>query len=268
TPVVLLVYFLFGSVFAAPTRAIWGIVPSLGSLQELLLAPVTSWKAALTVAPPVGSAQGVLGVVWIGVLLLTLLGMTVVLRTRFYVLAWLFPIALVLLAIVFGTTDVFWPVLRGVLFAVISVGWLTWRFEGARLDSAQSTIISDTVRPGSWKNPVLRRRVIGGAVIMALAGGFAVGAQTLLDPPEGTIGYAQRNHSTPPFEPHDYVAPLSEFRGYLKNQREEELFTVTDVEGGTKVRLATMDQYNLQVYDVAGNRDEDSASGAFLPTAT
>ena len=268
TPVVLVVYFLFGSMFAAPTRAIWGIVPSLGSLKELLFAPVTSWKAALTVAPPVGSAQGVLGVVWIGVLLLTLLGMTVVLRTRFYVLAWLFPIALVLLAIVFGTTDVFWPVLRGVLFAVISVGWLTWRFEGARLDSAQSTIISDTVRPGSWKNPVLRRRVIGGAVIMALAGGLAVGAQALLDPPEGTVRYAQRNHITPPFDPHDYVSPLSEFRGYLKNQREEELFTVTGVEGGAKVRLATMDQYNLHVYDVAGNRDEDSASGAFLPTAT
>ncbi|APX32514.1 cysteine protease [Brachybacterium sp. P6-10-X1] len=268
TPLVLAVYFLFGSMFAAPTRAIWGIVPSLGSLKELLFAPVTSWKAALTVAPPVGSAQGVLGVVWIGVLILTLLGMTVVLRTRFYVLAWLFPIALVLLAIVFGTTDVFWPVLRGVLFAVISVGWLTWRFEGARLDSAQSTIISDTVRPGSWKNPVLRRRVIGGAVIMALAGGLAVGAQALLDPPEGTVRYAQRNHITPPFDPHEYVSPLSEFRGYLKNQREEELFTVTDVEGGTKLRLATMDQYNLQVYDVAGNRDEDSASGAFLPTAT
>lgn len=268
TPVVLVVYFLFGSMFAAPTRAIWGIVPSPGSLKELLFAPVTSWKAALTVAPPVGSAQGVLGVVWIGVLLLTLLGMTVVLRTRFYALAWLFPIALVLLAIVFGTTDVFWPVLRGVLFAVISVGWLTWRFEGSRLDSAQSTIISDSVRPGSWKNPVLRRRVIGGAVIMALAGGLAVGAHALLDPPEGTVRYAQRNHITPPFDPHDYVSPLSEFRGYLKNQREEELFTVTGVEGGATVRLAAMDQYNLQVYDVAGNRDEDSASGAFLPTAT
>ncbi|GAA1490015.1 transglutaminase domain-containing protein [Brachybacterium sacelli] len=268
TPAVLLVYFLFGSMFAAPTRAIWGVVPSLGSLKELLFAPVTSWKAALTVAPPVGSAQGVLGVVWIGVLVLTLLGTTVVLRTRFYVLAWLFPIALVLLSVVFGTTDVFWPVLRGVLFAVVSVGWLTWRFEGARLDSAQSTIISDTVRPGSWKNPVLRRRVIGGAVIMALAVGLAAGAQSLLDPPEGTVRYAQRNHVTPPFDPHDYVSPLTEFRGYLKHQREEELFTITGVEGGSKVRLATMDQYNLQVYDVAGSRDEDSASGAFLPTAT
>src|SRR5699024_6438016 len=268
TPVVLLVYFLFGSVFAAPTRAIWGIVPSLGSLQELLLAPVTSWKAALTVAPPVGSAQGVLGVVWIGVLLLTLLGMTVVLRTRFYVLAWLFPIALVLLAIVFGTTDVFWPVLRGVLFAVISVGWLTWRFEGARLDSAQSTIISDTVRPGSWKNPVLRRRVIGGAVIMALAGGFAVGAQTLLDPPAGTIRYAARDHINPPLHPREYVSPLSEFRGYLKDQRDAELFTVSGMSSGEYVRLATMDQWDQHVYNVASSTDKGSASGTFLRTAS
>ncbi|WP_193105226.1 transglutaminase domain-containing protein [Brachybacterium sp. FME24] len=268
TPAVIVVHFLFGSMFAAPTRAIWGVIPSLGSLKELLFAPVTSWKSALTIAPPVGTAQGVLGIVWISALLLALLGMSLVLRTRYYVLAWLFPLALVLVSIVFGTTEAFFPVLRGVLFAVISVGWLTWRFEGGRLDNAQSTIISDTVRPGSWKNPVLRRRVIGGAVIMALAGGIAVGAQSLLDPPEGTGRYAVRDHIKPQFDPHEYVSPLTEFRGYLKDQREAELFTLTGVSGGEHVRLATMDEYDLQVYNVAGNSDKDSVSGAFLRTAT
>src|SRR5699024_9791003 len=53
TPLVLLVYLLFGPMFAAPTRAIWGIIPSPGALWELLKAPVTSWKSVLTVAPPV-----------------------------------------------------------------------------------------------------------------------------------------------------------------------------------------------------------------------
>lgn len=267
TALVLGVYFLFGSMFAAPSRAIWGLVPTPGSLLELLKAPVTSWKSVLTVAPPVGLAQGVLAVVWISVLLLSLLAMSVAMRTRLYVLAWLFPLVLVGASIFFGTDQAFWPVPRGVLYAVLSVAWLTWRFESSRLAGAESTIISDTVRPGSWKNPVLRRRVIGGAVIMAIAAGGAFAASPLLDPPEGTIRYAQRDRITPPFDPHQYVSPLTEFRGYLKDQREEELFSITGVSSGDHIRLATMDQYDLQVYNVASSRQKDSPSGAFLRTA-
>ena len=117
-PLLLVVYFLFGPMFAAPTRALWGIVPTPGALWELLRAPVTAWKSVLTVAPPVGSAQGVLAVVWISVLLLSLLGTSIVMRSRFYVLAWLFPLALLGVTIVFGTDQAVSPVLRGVLFAI------------------------------------------------------------------------------------------------------------------------------------------------------
>ncbi|WP_394215659.1 transglutaminase domain-containing protein [Brachybacterium vulturis] len=268
TPLVLLVHFLFGPMFAAPTRAIWGIIPSPGALWELLAAPVTSWKSVLTVAPPVGVAQGVLAVVWISVLLLTLLGMSAVMRHRRYLIAWLFPLALLGVSIAFGTHQAVSPVLRGVLYAIISVAWLTWRFEGARLADAQSTIISDTVRPGSWQNPVLRRRVIGGAVVMALAGGGAVAAHSLLEPPSGTIRYAVRDHIAPPFDPREYVSPLSEFRGYLKDQRDAELFTVSGMSGGEHIRLATMDQWDLQVYNVASSTDTGSDSGTFLRTAS
>src|SRR5699024_12843489 len=101
----------------------------------------------------------------------------------------------------FGPWRAVSPVLRAVLYAISSWGWLRWRFEGARLAGAQSTFSSDAVRPGSWQNPVLRRRVIGGAVIMALAAGGAVAAQPLLDPPAGTIRYAARDHVNPPFDP-------------------------------------------------------------------
>ena len=267
TPLVLVTYFLFGPMFAAPTRALWGVLPSPGALWELIKAPVTSWKSVLTVAPPVGVAQGVLGVVWISTLLLSLLAMSIVMRSRLYVLAWLFPLLLVGVTIIFGTDQSFAAVLRGVLYATISIAWLTWRFEAARLSNAQSTIISDTVRPGSWKNPVLRRRVIGGALIMALAGGGAVAAHSLLDPPPGTIRYAARDKISPPFDPQQYVSPLTEFRGYLKHQRKEELFTISGVSSGEQIRLATMDYYDLQVYNVASSEAKDGPSGAFLRTA-
>lgn len=267
TALVVLVYALFGSLFAAPVRALWGVLPTRGSLQELLVAPVATWKSALTVSPPVGTAQGVLGVVWISVLLLSVLGMSVVLRTRLYLLAWLFPLVLLLLSIVFGTTESFLPVVRGVFFAVVSVGWLTWRYESERLDGARSTIISSSERLGAWRNPVLRHRMIGGALVMMLAGGVAIGAHSLLDPPEGTGRFAVRDRITPPFDPREYVSPLSEFRGYLKDQRDVPLFSLSGVEPGEYVRLATLDQYDLQAYNVAGGVAKDSASGAFLRIA-
>src|SRR5690625_7206859 len=56
-----------------------------------------------------------------------------------------------------------WTVIIGTQSAIVTIAGQTWPFEGYRLAGPRSTIISDTVRPGTWKNPVLRRRVIGGA---------------------------------------------------------------------------------------------------------
>src|SRR5699024_5283827 len=103
---------------------------------------------------------------------------------------------------------------------------------------------------------------------MALAAGGAFAAHSLLDPPSGTIRYAARDHINPPFDPREYVSPLSEFRGYLKDQRDAELFTVTGMSSGEYIRLATMDQWDLQVYNVASSTDKGSPSGTFLRTAS
>ncbi|MFC0676126.1 transglutaminase family protein [Brachybacterium hainanense] len=261
-------HLLLGSAFAAPDAALWHVVPSLGSLRELLVMPVTAWKSMLTVAAPVGAADGVLGVAWMSMLLLGVLGMSLVLRTAHYVAAWTVPFVMLLVSIVFGTAEPVWPMTRGILFAVLSLAWLTWRFESARIASARSTIISDSARPGSWSNPVLRRRVLGGALILALACGGTLGAQVLLDPPAGSARTALRDSMVPPFDPSREVSPLNEFRGYLKDQRETTLFTVTGAEGGDWMRLATLDSYDLQSFSVAGGEDASSPSGAFLRTAT
>src|SRR5690606_17454329 len=82
-----------------------------------------------------------------------------------------------------------------------------------------------------------------------------------------TIRYAKRCRLSRPFDQRQYVSPPSEFRGSLKDQREEELLTITGVSSGDQIRLATMDQYDLRVYNVASSRQKDSPSGAFLRTA-
>lgn len=264
---VVLVHLALGTPFAAPSRALWGVVPTLGSLLELLVGPVRAWKTTLTMAPPVGSTQGVLMVAWISVLLTSVLAYSIALRTRRAALAWMLPFLLLGVTVVFGTTEATAPVLRGIAFAVVSIAWLSWRFESARLSSVRSTIISDSSAPGSWKNPVLRRRVIGGALVLALAAGTAVALREHLDPPEGTARYALRDRIVPPFDPFDYTSPLAQFRGYRMNDRETTLFTVSGARPGELMPLATLDDYDTEVFRVAGSADKDSASGAFLRTA-
>ncbi|MGY5765857.1 transglutaminase-like domain-containing protein [Brachybacterium sp. DNPG3] len=262
------VHLVLGTVFAAPSHALWGVVPTPAALWEVIREPVSTWKSVLTVAPPVGTAQGMLGVEWISMLLLSLGAATVVLRTRQFLVAWLFPLALLGVTIVFGTTEAFWPVLRAVPFAVLSLAWLTWRFESDRLAGSRSSIIADTVRAGSWSNPVLRRRVVGGTLVLVLAAGTAVSAQALLDPPEGAGRYALRDTITPPFDADRFVSPLADYRGYRKNTRDTELFRVTGLPAGELITLATLDTYDGHVYEVASSSDKSSPSGAFLRTAT
>lgn len=264
---VIVVHLVLGTPFAAPSHGYFGVIPSLGSLLELLTAPALAWKVMITMAPPVGVAQGVLVVIWLSMLLLGIGAFTVVLRTRRYLVAWLFPVALLALSILLGTVTATAPVTRGVLFGAISVAWVCWRFESDRLDSARSTIISDTVRPGSWKNPVLRRRVIGGALILALSAGVAIGLQRQLAPAEGQARYALRDEIKPPLDLYDYTSPLAQFRGYLKNKRDVELFSVSGVPRNERMTLAVMDSYDGEVFNVAGGTDKDSDSGAFLRTA-
>lgn len=265
--VAVLVHLVLGTPFAAPAHALWGVVPTLGSLLELVTGPVRGWKVALTMAPPVGSAQGVLQVVWISTLVCGIAACSIALRTRRYVLAWLPAVLLLAVTIVFGTTTATWPLVRGIAFAVVSIAWMSWRFEAGRLLSARSTIIGDTVPAGSWENPVLRRRVIGGAVVLALAACAAVAARPVLEPPAGTVRYALRDEIVPPFDPFDYTSPLAQFRGYLKNDRSATLFTVRGAPAGDLVTLATLDTYDTEVFRVAGGPDKDAPSGAFLRTA-
>src|SRR5699024_4103895 len=104
TPLLLAVYFLFGSTFAAPTHALRG-------------------------GRRVGTSRGRRPGVGTGACAPGVRARTVGRRTRRYASAGRFPLALMRIAFAFGTTEAPWPVIRGTLFAVVSIASLTWRFE-------------------------------------------------------------------------------------------------------------------------------------------
>jgi hypothetical protein len=55
----------------------------------------------------------------------------------------------------------------------------------------------------------------------------------------------------PPFDITDYPSPLQSFRGYVRDDADKTLFTVTGLPKDGRVRLATMDAYDGIVYNVS-----------------
>lgn len=268
TLLLLLAYVLLGTPFAAPARANLLVLPSPASLQELATGVVTSWKGLLTMAPPVGISGGLLLVPWISTLVLSALAVTAATRGGHRGLALLFPLILLVESILFGTRQPVLPVVQGVLFALVGLAWLAWHDEARRLRSSESTIIPDSTVPSPLQNPVLRSR-LGTAVVVLAGTGILVGAGSpLLDTPAGQARYAVRDTVVPPLDPQTYPSPLVGFRDYLKTQREETVLTVSGADPGDRLRVAALDRWDAQVYNVAGSKDPRSATGAFLRTAT
>jgi hypothetical protein len=66
-----------------------------------------------------------------------------------------------------------------------------------------------------------------------------------------------------PFDPRDYVSPLAGFRQYLSESATNDVvLSVTGLEVGDRIRIATLDTYDGIVYSV-GTEAESSASGSF-----
>ena len=102
---------------------------------------------------------------------------------------------------------------------------------------------------------------------MALAAGTAVAASAVA-PPSGSRDVL-RTAVAQPFDPHDYVSPLSGFRMYEQaTLAPQTMFTVSGLPDGARIRIATLDSYNGIVYSV-GSDGQDSASGSFtrVPSA-
>ena len=70
-----------------------------------------------------------------------------------------------------------------------------------------------------------------------------------------------RDQVVPPFDPLEFSSPLAGFRNYTKDLAEEPLFTVTGLEPGDTIRLASMNSYTGRLWNVAGPGDSDDDGG-------
>ncbi|HEX3679753.1 MAG TPA: transglutaminase-like domain-containing protein, partial [Galbitalea sp.] len=251
-------YFVFGTAIAVPSQGIGFVVPSLTSLGSLATGAAYGWKDILTLTTPIGAPAYISAVPYVASWFVGLLFATLAVRwlprhprsSWRYAVALSGPIALYVVGVLVGTDPPVLAGIRGISFAVITLVWLGWRRSPNQSASA------------SANSALLQRKIIGSVVIIAVAVVVAGGVGAIV-PPSSYARFVLRDKITPPFDPLQYPSPLSAFRYYTKTAAKTKLFTVTGLKSGDVIRLATMDSYTGQVWNVVGTDANAGGSGSF-----
>jgi transglutaminase-like putative cysteine protease len=254
----IIVFFVFGSAIAIPGQSLFGVIPTAESLASLTIGSVYGWADILTLRAPVSLPEYVTAVPYIATWLIGLVTATLAVRwlPRGRRTAWraglllVGPVLLYVAGVLLGTEEPFFAAIRGITFAALALVWLGWRHSSSRQISAAGNRV------------LLRNKLVGtGSLVLAgiLVGVFVGGALAPL--PDNR--FVLRDEVEPPFEPLNYPSPFNAYRKYTKALEQTVLFTVTGLEEGDRIRLATLDTYDGIVWGVAGSEVATDGSGAF-----
>ncbi|WP_082500926.1 transglutaminase family protein [Agreia sp. Leaf244] len=255
----LMVYMVFGGPLAVPTTTLFGVIPSLETIRALVLGVVFSWKDVLTLETPVGAFASVLIVPYLATLVASVLAFSFALRLRRAAWALLPAGVLFVVAIAFGTRDAAAPIVQGLVFAGIALAWWAWRRSQDRARRIAATTLDSASGAQAPDAGLARTRLALGAGLLVVALGVGLATGGLLAPVSARE--VLRDAIVPPLDLHDYASPLVGFRKYVRDEKEDVLFTVKGLPDGARIRLATLDAYDGVVYNVAG--DGTAGSGTF-----
>lgn len=257
----IVLYFLVGTPFVMPEAALFVVLPTLTSLAGLAVGAVHGWADILTISAPVEAPAYVAAVPYAAATVVSLVGGLLALRwlavkrtpPRAAVLL-IGPVLLFLSGILLGTDEAFLAAVRGVAFAGVALAWIAWR-RGSQVEAT-----------GDGAARLRRRKLTGSAAVVA--GAVAIGTVAgLAFAPVAPDRFVLRERVVPPFDPLEFPSPLAGFREYTKDLAEEPLFTVSGLEPGDTVRLASMDSYTGRLWNVAGP-EQAAADGGYAIVGT
>jgi hypothetical protein len=230
------VYLVTAPAVVVPSMTTQHVVPTDKALTWLGSGLFTVWQRVLTIATPIGPDGGFLLAAYLVAFVGTVVAAGLALRDSARLAAWalLPPAACLLVAIVLGTKTTVLPVVLGIVCAAVALTWLAWRrgtLAGRRLPALVAVIA--VMAAAGWA---------GGTFVAPLRDRYVV-----------------RDHVQPPFNPEDYASPLSSFRRYVKKLKNTDLLEVKDLPRNQTIRIATMDDFDGIVWNVAGGSGmEDS----------
>ncbi len=237
-------YFLIGGIAALPRTTVWGFLPSADTLRRLVLLLVQSWRDLLTVATPAGDFTGPAVVPWLTGLVAGLVAATVVMRTSVVFWPLIVPPSLLVISIGFGVREAPTAVWLGAALAMGMVVWV-WVHQVVAQRSDNADILVNQQADLSQ----LLRQGIAATLVVALAGTGAVAATWWTSPLVNR--QVLRDGIEPPLDLSQFPSPLMKYRLYEVEQKDTTLFTVTGMPEGTRLRLAVMDTYDGNVFNVS-----------------
>ncbi len=216
----------------------------------------------MTISLPVGSYEALLVPYAVTLLVATVTSVSTAIRASRPELASIPALVLFAAGVVVGPTRLDTSVATAVVLAGIALVWaLTVRH------TRRAVAVARTIgAPVAVGRSVLRPALVGTGTIVAAA--VVATGLGLVAPPD-TVRTVARSDVVKPFDPRDYVSPLSGFRAYQEQtQADAEQLRVTGLPEDGFVRLATLDTYDGVVYRVGGS-DGSGASGTFerVPTS-
>lgn len=249
----LVVFVVPGASLATRGKALGGVLPTGGAFRGLVDGTVHGWARLLTILPPAGNADNVLAVPYVCGYLCALVGVGLALafpKRPFYVLPGL---ALTGLSIALGTNSPASLVVQGFALGAVLLAWTGWHEQRVRIIVGASLVS----RVGRAAILLVAATLIGGLAGPFLPYAKAHGRDTI------------RQHITPPFDISALASPLAAYRKFVVREKTDPQLTVTGLPAGQRLRVAVMDNYDGDVWGVAGASDGGSGTyeriGATIP---
>ncbi|HIY66723.1 MAG TPA: transglutaminase-like domain-containing protein [Candidatus Agrococcus pullicola] len=217
---------------AAPNTA-RGSGSAFETIVSVYTAIWTSWRRITTIDLPVGTDDGLLMAPIVLVLVSTVLGAGMILRTKHGELAMLMPLSVMFWALLWGP-PVPAPLLLTIGFAIAVVASVASLRQARRRRRADRTVSSLPVR------------LVYGAFATLLAVSVGVGAATVASLGDRVV---LREHPPLPRDSLQAASPLAEFRSNFQDPtRDQVLMTVTGVEDGDLISIASLSVYTGEVF--------------------
>ncbi len=224
-----------GPVLFLNDTTITHFIPTLRTLTQGWMQMLGSFKFILSVEPPTGTADGCLFAVWTICLWFALLtGIFAVTEDgRFTMIAIIPVIANLAICALLGSSSGYYRIFIGTAMALVLVIWISARWKLLEL--------------GRWISSVT---IVVVSIALTIGGCLTVGQdRTIL-----------RDHYDPPLSPYDYTSPLSGMRSYIKNSKDDVLLTVQNLPAGSGVRLAVMDRFDGNVWNLSDSAMSSDSS--------
>jgi hypothetical protein len=234
-----IVLFLLAGPIALRDRALAGFLPSPEAVSGLADGLVNGWIRLLTTLPPAGRAGELLAIPYLCGFAGGALALALARRYPRRVFCVLPPTVVLVVSVLMGTKRPASLLLQGVVFAALTIAWVSARHHRNR--TVDHVAMS-------------RSRLAAAAGLLAVSAlsGVVVGPRLPgADPDER---YVLREDVEPPFDPLTEPSPLASYRNYTdQDVREDEVLTVRGLPDGARLRIAAMDAYSGTEWEATGS---------------